>query len=287
MIFPVQSTSVAANSIFAEGYYKEYIYSHIDAINLLYVALTRPKEQLHILFPVSRPDKSGNFDPEAENVGELLFNIFGMAEQYSDTVDHESIPEPIVCTFGTDEGAVAGERVEQKTIVLNESPLSEYKMRLKLSSRRVIEAIQGKATTARDEGILLHEVMERAESVEDITRAVEQLVIDGFISQKRAEEITAQVEKIFENATVREWFGSSWQSVRNECDIIAPGVGIKRPDRVMIDGERAVVVDYKFGERSNTYHKQIALYCTLLEQMGYKTEGYLWYVHEGDIERVV
>ena len=287
MIFPVQSTSVAANSIFAEGYYKEYIYSHIDAINLLYVALTRPKEQLHILFPVSRPDKSGNFDPEADNVGELLFNIFGMAEQYSDTADSESVPEPIVCTFGTDEGAVASERMEQKTIVLNESPLSEYKMRLKLSSRRVIEAIQGKATTARDEGILLHEVMERAESVEDITRAVEQLVIDGFISQKRAEEITAQVEKIFENATVREWFGSSWQSVRNECDIIAPGVGIKRPDRVMIDGERAVVVDYKFGERSNTYHKQIALYCTLLEQMGYKTEGYLWYVREGDIERVV
>ncbi|MBQ2416758.1 MAG: PD-(D/E)XK nuclease family protein, partial [Alistipes sp.] len=245
------------------------------------------KEQLHILFPVSRPDKSGNFDPEAENVGELLFNIFSMAEQYSDTADSESVPEPIVCTFGTDEGAVASERVEQKTIVLNESPLSEYKMRLKLSSRRVIEAIQGKATTARDEGILLHEVMERAESVEDITRAVEQLVIDGFISQKRAEEITAQVEKIFENATVREWFGSSWQSVRNECDIIAPGVGIKRPDRVMIDGERAVVVDYKFGERSNTYHKQIALYCTLLEQMGYKTEGYLWYVREGDIERVV
>ena len=287
MIFPVQSTSVAANSIFAEGYYKEYIYSHIDAINLLYVALTRPKEQLHILFPVSRPDKSGNFDPEADNVGELLFNIFGMAEQYSDTADSESVPEPIVCTFGTDDGAAPSERVEQKTIVLNESPLSEYKMRLKLSSRRVIEAIQGKATTARDEGILLHEVMERAESVEDITRAVEQLVIDGFISQKRAEEITAQVEKIFENATVREWFGSSWQSVRNECDIIAPGVGIKRPDRVMIDGERAVVVDYKFGERSNTYHKQITLYCTLLEQMGYKTEGYLWYVREGDIERVV
>ena len=287
MIFPVQSTSVAANSIFAEGYYKEYIYSHIDAINLLYVALTRPKEQLHILFPVSRPDKSDNFDPEADNVGELLFNIFGMAEQYSDTADSESVPEPIVCTFGTDDGAAPSERVEQKTIVLNESPLSEYKMRLKLSSRRVIEAIQGKATTARDEGILLHEVMERAESVEDITRAVEQLVIDGFISQKRAEEITAQVEKIFENATVREWFGSSWQSVRNECDIIAPGVGIKRPDRVMIDGERAVVVDYKFGERSNTYHKQITLYCTLLEQMGYKTEGYLWYVREGDIERVV
>ena len=287
MIFPVQSTSVAANSIFAEGYYKEYIYSHIDAINLLYVALTRPKEQLHILFPVSRPDKSGNFDPEADNVGELLFNIFGMAERYSDTIDPESIPEPIVCTFGTDDGAAPSERVEQKTIVLNESPLSEYKMRLKLSSRRVIESIRGKATTARDEGILLHEVMERAESVEDITRAVEQLVIDGFISQKRAEEITAQVEKIFENATVREWFGSSWQSVRNECDIIAPGVGIKRPDRVMIDGERAVVVDYKFGERSNTYHKQIALYCTLLEQMGYKTEGYLWYVREGDIERVV
>ena len=55
----------------------------------------------------------------------------------------------------------------------------------------------------------------------------------------------------------------------------------------MIDKDRAVVVDYKFGERSKSHHKQIALYCTLLEQMGYKAEGYLWYVREGDIERVV
>ena len=287
MIFPVQSTSVAANSIFAEGYFKEYIYSHIDAINLLYVALTRPKEQLHILFPVSRPDKSGNFTTEPTNVGELLFNIFSMAEQYTTTDDPESVPEPIVCTFGTDEGAAPSERVEQRRLVLEDSPLSEYKMRIKLSSRRFIEAIQGGAVSPRDEGILLHEVMEKAESADDIIRATEQLVIDGFISQKTAESIKQQIERVFENNTLSEWFSGSWQSVKTECEIIAPGVGIKRPDRVMIDKDRAVVVDYKFGERSKSHHKQIALYCTLLEQMGYKAEGYLWYVREGDIERVV
>ena len=55
----------------------------------------------------------------------------------------------------------------------------------------------------------------------------------------------------------------------------------------MIDGNKAVVVDYKFGEKDNSYREQVALYCSLLEQMGYNTEGYLWYVREAEIEKVV
>ncbi|MDE7006221.1 MAG: CRISPR-associated protein Cas4, partial [Alistipes sp.] len=60
------------------------------------------------------------------------------------------------------------------------------------------------------------------------------------------------------------------------------------PDRVMIDGERAVVVDYKFGDHDAArYRRQIGDYCALLRDMGYgRTEGYLWYVKLGKIERV-
>ena len=62
----------------------------------------------------------------------------------------------------------------------------------------------------------------------------------------------------------------------------------RRPDRVMTDGERAVVVDYKFGDRETARHrKQIREYLRLLRQMGYtRTEGYLWYVRLGRTERV-
>ncbi len=57
----------------------------------------------------------------------------------------------------------------------------------------------------------------------------------------------------------------------------------------MTCGDRAVVVDYKFGEHDTArYKRQIEEYCTLLRDMGYaRTEGYLWFVRLGKIERVV
>ena len=287
MLFPVQSTSAAANSIFAEGYYKEYVYSHIDAINLLYVALTRPKEQLHILFPVSHPDKKGNFDTTPSDVGQLLFNILDMKSQYTATTDGESLPEPIECIFGINQGPEEDKHKTESSMTLKELPQSEYKMKLKLSSRRFAQALSGGNLTPQDEGIILHGIMERARGVDDIIRSIEQLVIDGILSQSAAQEVASQVESVLQNEIVRSWFSDNWQSVRNECEIIVPKVGIKRPDRVMIDGNKAVVVDYKFGEKDNSYREQVALYCSLLEQMGYNTEGYLWYVREAEIEKVV
>ncbi len=57
----------------------------------------------------------------------------------------------------------------------------------------------------------------------------------------------------------------------------------------MIDGTRAVVVDYKFGGHdAERYRRQIASYSTLLREMGYaRVEGYLWYVSQGRVERVI
>jgi hypothetical protein len=68
---------------------------------------------------------------------------------------------------------------------------------------------------------------------------------------------------------VRTWFGQ-WDEVRNENDIIGSHiVGTRRPDRVMIKGDKAVVVDYKFGtEKLPSHHKQIYNYMKLLNQMG-------------------
>jgi hypothetical protein len=57
----------------------------------------------------------------------------------------------------------------------------------------------------------------------------------------------------------------------------------------MIAGDRAVIVDYKFGDkRSANYRKQMAEYMRLLGDMGLysKVEGYVWYISLGEIESV-
>jgi hypothetical protein len=57
----------------------------------------------------------------------------------------------------------------------------------------------------------------------------------------------------------------------------------------MISGDRAVVVDYKFGDKINKYYnRQMSEYISLLRSMGmYNTiEGYVWYISLGHIESV-
>lgn len=49
--FPVRYKQAMADSEFSEAYYRELVYSHVDNINLLYVALTRAAESLHVFIP--------------------------------------------------------------------------------------------------------------------------------------------------------------------------------------------------------------------------------------------
>ena len=278
--FPVAATSEAANSIFSEGYYRELIYNYVDAINLLYVALTRPKEQLHIFFPAVKESREDNKD--ATTVGELLYQVLDMASIASEE------DEPIVYQYGEFSSPVKPTEAKQGTVALQNCTVSPYRMRLKLSSQSYFEAREAGALSPQQEGIVLHGVMERAATREDIYRAIEQLVIDGVLSQIEAEQLQQQIEVTLNNSLAAEWFDCEWEEVHTEGSIISKNDGIKRPDRVMIDGNRAVVVDYKFGEHSQSHAAQVKQYISLLEQMGYSSvEGYVWYVREGEIIEVV
>jgi hypothetical protein len=49
-----------------------------------------------------------------------------------------------------------------------------------------------------------------------------------------------------------------------------PGGQMYRPDRVMISGKQAIVLDYKFGEEESASHiKQVGMYMRFKRNMGY------------------
>ncbi len=55
---------------------------------------------------------------------------------------------------------------------------------------------------------------------------------------------------------------------------------------MMMDGQ-VVVVDFKFGKKRPSYHKQVRDYMSLLASMGYShIRGYLWYVFNNELEEV-
>ena len=57
-----------------------------------------------------------------------------------------------------------------------------------------------------------------------------------------------------------------------------PQGSLQRPDRVMIRGQHAIIIDYKFGHAQRPSHlEQVRDYMSLLSHMGYTTEGHIIY----------
>ena len=69
--------------------------------------------------------------------------------------------------------------------------------------------------------------------------------------------------------------------------MLIPGNGELRPDRVVLFGKRAVVLDYKTGKAEIHHKSQVRNYIKALSEMGYQpVEGLLLYFDEGEIIRV-
>lgn len=141
-------------------------------------------------------------------------------------------------------------------------------------------------------GRLLHTLFSAIETEADIDDAINRLVFEGVIGRRETEEEVRELtRRAFSIPQVKDWYSGSWQ-LFNECDIIWQENGelhTRRPDRVMMRNGEIVVIDFKFGKPNKKYNKQVQGYMQLLARMGYDASGingYLWYVEEGNIEKV-
>lgn len=148
-----------------------------------------------------------------------------------------------------------------------------------------------KREAAQRRGTLLHHLMEEIESEADVETVLQSAICEGKIAPiEEVGEMRKLLHRAMQHEIAKEWFDGTWQLYR-ECPILTRdengNVHAPRPDRVMMRGDEAIVVDYKFGLPRPDYHEQVRHYCQLLQQMGKQNvKGYLWYVASGIVEPV-
>lgn len=263
---PLSYGKAMAKSDFSHSYYNEMTLAAIDSLNTLYVAVTRAKEELHLMVPS---------DANSSTVGSIVRNQAGVKKvgdiyEQGTPIRFESKPRksPSLSHFAT------------------HSPAE--KIAVRYSHQRYDEESKGENIAPRDYGIVMHRVMESATSREDMERQIELCTLNGIISSEEAESLRERITRALADPVVAEWFDGSWESIRSEREIVHNSHSW-RPDRVMTRGERAVIVDYKFGLGTPANHRrQIERYADLLREMGYKeVSGYLWYITMERIDKVV
>ena len=291
---PLRFKKEIAESDFSADFYRESVGAHIDNINLLYVALTRAKEQLHIMYPASCKSAS---------IGALINAVVecnGDSAHIAAKSDEANCPiEGRVSSANNCQLIEFGEFMPPEPsqrrssselterVILDDYPTRDTssQLRLRLPMQRYFEQDGEVRLSPRNFGVAMHKVFEQATSAEDIYAAIDNMQRNSMLSDSECAQLHQMIGEAMQNPTIAEWFEGTWNEVRNESSIIVPDGGTYRPDRVMIGNGRTIVVDYKFGmEQKAAYTRQIAHYCKLLRQMGYENvEGYIWYIALGEV----
>lgn len=285
---PVTRCTDMSDSLFASQYREETKHIWMDHLNLLYVAFTRPTSNLIVLKEAGSaagpPTKAGTLiDYGMEGIDDAIETEEGVKCFPDDTVCTEHfaqarqtnrlLPDVVTqpCTFHAAPLRMPFRQSNRSKPFINrgdDSPLSEF----------------------IEEGNLVHEVFAHIRTAADAPEAVQALYRQGVIDAAQRDEISRIVDEALRQPEAADWFSGRYE-LFNECTILTTAddgtVKQQRPDRVMRDADRTIVVDFKTGEPHSAHVNQVKAYMSLLRKMGFKgIEGCLWYVKQQKVVRV-
>jgi ATP-dependent exoDNAse (exonuclease V) beta subunit len=275
-------------TLFSEAYFKEMLYSSVDNLNLLYVALTRAVNSLFVFCPYA-PKLNTPYKCVSSLIQGVMENFNTLdsidREKYIDTRDFWN-PENKVFEFGELKKvlySVKGQVSENKELDGLILAAKGDRLKLRLHSDRYFDLYDIGKSERIGHGKLMHELFERIATRNDVPLSLKRMVSEGKIDTKTAQEYELLIYRILEKEPFRSWFSSEWK-VLNERDILRGNEKKHRPDRVMIKGRELVVVDYKTGAKSDSHLVQVRGYLNDFSKMGFLSpKGFIWYLSDNEL----
>lgn len=230
--------------------------SMVDMLNILYVALTRASDQLHVFSRSLPKDRT-----ETDSIPKMLFRFLEKEGVWSE--------EKTVYTYGEPPAQrPKGPVVPAGTVPLTLGAFSDWRGRIALRSSAPECWSVDDPEKAFTRGQKIHYVLSLVQGAGDSEKAVREAFIQGIIGKEEYDGILETVGKFVEDPATSFIFAAGWKML-NEREIIDRDGGIHRPDRLMIRDREAVVVDYKTGRPSDMHASQVRKYAGLLTEMGY------------------
>lgn len=320
-LIPVAPNALRTASLLTKILDDEDEKSLIDNLNKLYVALTRPKEELHV-FTIIKNKEFENQILKVEKINNSAHLLLSFVTNWgvgkmnltsgidylpceieSEPIDSLSQDEPpkmlevFNYKFGNPVTTSSNDHLSSNDDNHRTMPgyfVSPVKMPVRVS-------LTDAAASMKEEGVRMHELFSLINSHADFNYALSYGEANGLF-QGNKYWIREQLEKVFgviaADEVLSSWFAIE-NTVYNERVISFPRTQDgddqehRRPDRIIRrpDGE-IIVVDYKFGFKTDdvtikAHKNKVAEYMTLLKQLGYsKITGYIWYLRTNKIVTV-
>ncbi len=265
-------------TFFSEFYHQERIRSYLDNLNLLYVALTRAEKGMIILAPAIEVRGS------KDSVAGLLYHSI----QQNETLKISWRASELLFQTG-----VWSSALEDKKIIMNAISLTTYhaspwreKLVIKQSGVNYFKDLHDEQRNKINYGIHMHAVLSRIKYADEIESTLDQIIIEGLITANDRGPLLHELNQLLSLTQVASWFSNEWK-VQTEVPVISPGGNENRIDRLLLNDKRAIIIDFKTGERKKSDQQQVLEYIDLLRQMNFTSiEGYLLYLREKEIVEV-
>ena len=229
----------------------------LDNINLLYVALTRPIEQLYIISKKENPVKGiitqNTYSGLLTNylIDNSLWNDAQLEYSFG-KVERESQHEDKV------------ENTQETDQFISVSKL-DHNIKIITKSGYLWDTEQENAI---EKGNLIHDIMSQIQTIEDVQQVIFGYIQQGSINKQQAQILTHTINGIINTPEVNPYFTNQY-TIYNERDIITKTGNIIRPDRLAIKDNEAVIIDYKTGLPNPKYQQQLEEYSDILKEMNF------------------
>ncbi len=284
LIVPLSLTAALAETSFADRYRKEVVMAYLDSLNMIYVALTRSEEVFWAIGEAHLSKGDGVLNKLSFNIQMAIQTAMGGNELLGLARFYD----------GEKEVLEMGDWPINRKSKLSSLPVPELAWTYRnwthlLQVKKYADGLtEEKAAllAKRNFGVLIHRILERLKNVEELDGLVQEAYFNGQLNQAEIQEVKVLFDRLFENPHMQEWFSKDAQ-VFSEQGILLPGGSSKRPDRIFLKEDQALVIDFKTGEERPAHHYQVMEYMNLVMDLTKKhTDGYLVYIETAVIRKV-
>ena len=246
----------------ANLYRSELEKMELDAFNVLYVAMTRAVKALFVITSLNTRGKV------AENsYAELFYGYLSGLGIWEESKKRY--------TFGAFESKDNSSKPPTNAIgipyLYNKGYLQDVRFAV------VSKASAGsKQAQAIQWGDLFHHAMAQIETKDDIQSAIESIRRQNKISLTDEELLKIKISQVVSHSKLEHFFTKKAGVHLNEKEILAADGTIVRPDKIILNGKKAILIDYKTGDKKEEHLQQIRRYSGVLQAMGHKSTKKSW-----------
>lgn len=264
---PTQNTGV---TLFDDQIAAERRKQETDKLNLLYVALTRPKEKLIV------------YTAEIGDAGKMIMRFIDSELPKWTTKEKEPKVIGEVTVSGTEYWIGDDQDCKKK----DEPSIAKKELRwtvMTTTQKKIAGDKEKTLTEEQKRGNKIHEILSMIVTVADVDTAIERYCKRNKVADEEKQQLREQIDKIVNGEETKKFFDPQYE-VKNECPVnIKNGEKWenKRIDRLVIGKGETWVVDYKTGHRDDKYILQVQTYCAAVKAMGYEgVKGVLLFTDE-------